>query len=82
MAKINFSTIIIPVAKAKGLSFSRLARKVDVGEKHLYSIASGRHAPRVTLAMQIANELGLTVNELFFLWPNGDQPIETLKKAS
>lgn len=74
MSKENFSTDIQKFTKVKGLSMAQLAREVNIGEKHLYNIAFGRHAPGITLAIRIARVLGLSVEEVFILEDNnGDK---------
>ncbi|HMM11172.1 MAG TPA: helix-turn-helix transcriptional regulator [Bacteroidales bacterium] len=51
---------------AVSLTQEELARRVGVSRQAINHIENGKYLPSVALAMKIAKELGMRVEELFF----------------
>jgi putative transcriptional regulator len=51
---------------AAGLTQEQLADKVGVRRETIVFMEAGRYAPSLKLAMDVARELGTTVEETFF----------------
>ncbi len=63
------------VRKSRGVSASDLARRVNVSRQTIYAIESGAYVPNTEVALHMARELEVTVDELFSL--HGDAPRAT-----
>ena len=50
---------------AAGLTQEQLAQKLKVSRQTLIAIESGKYSPSLEFAFQLANELGVEVQELF-----------------
>ncbi|MCK7592866.1 helix-turn-helix transcriptional regulator [Pseudomarimonas salicorniae] len=55
------------------LSQEALARRVGVTRQTIIAIEGGRYAPSLELAMRLAREFGLGVDEVFFWNESPDQ---------
>jgi putative molybdopterin biosynthesis protein len=53
--------------KSRGLGASDLARRVDVSRQTIYAIETGAYVPNTEVALKLARELDVTVDELFSL---------------
>lgn len=53
----------------KGLSRAELAKLVEVNPQTIGFLERGTYSPSVELALKLARELGVTVDELFSLEP-------------
>ena len=49
----------------KGLTQEELANKINISRAYLSHIESGNHGPSLKVAVKIAKELGMKVEELF-----------------
>jgi transcriptional regulator with XRE-family HTH domain len=54
---------LLSVAQAKGLSFRRLSKRLDIHYTELSHIAAGRRVPSLRRAHQIAKALHLSLDE-------------------
>src|SRR6202035_2094268 len=60
--------------KSRGVGASDLARRVNVSRQTIYAIEAGTYVPNTEVALNLARELEVTVDELFSL-----QAAENLK---
>jgi molybdate-binding protein/DNA-binding XRE family transcriptional regulator len=59
--------------KSRGLGASDLARRVSISRQTIYAIEAGTYVPNTEVALHLARELEVTVDELFTL-QQGTQP--------
>lgn len=57
---------IVAWHEGRGGSYRELAQAVDGSESHLRALATGENAPSLNLAMRLAVELGVRVEDLDF----------------
>jgi putative molybdopterin biosynthesis protein len=55
------------IRKSRGIGASDLARRVSVSRQTIYAIEAGTYVPNTELALHMARELEVTVDELFSL---------------
>ena len=55
------------VRKGRGIGAAELARRVHVSRQTIYAIEAGTYVPNTSVALLLARELGVTVDELFSL---------------
>ena len=55
------------VCKSRGVGSSDLARRVNVSRQTIYAIETGSYVPNTEVALSLARELEVTVDELFSL---------------
>jgi putative molybdopterin biosynthesis protein len=60
------------IRKSRGVGASDLARRVHVSRQTIYAIEAGTYVPNTEVALNLARELEVTVDELFSL-PDGSQ---------
>ena len=61
------------IRKGRGIGASDLAKRVNVSRQTIYAIEAGTYVPNTELALHLARELEVTVDELFSLGA-GSQP--------
>lgn len=61
------------IRKSRGVGTSDLARRVQVSRQTIYAIEAGTYVPNTEVALHLARELEVTVDELFSL-KDGTQP--------
>ncbi|MBZ5594272.1 MAG: helix-turn-helix domain-containing protein [Acidobacteriia bacterium] len=66
------------VRKSRGIGASELARRVHVSRQTIYAIEAGTYVPNTEVALNLARELEVTVDELFSLQPGSQQSPESL----
>jgi molybdate-binding protein/DNA-binding XRE family transcriptional regulator len=66
------------IRKSRGVGASELARRVDVSRQTIYSIEAGTYVPNTEVALNLARQLEVTVDELFSLHEAAEKPTETL----
>jgi molybdate-binding protein/DNA-binding XRE family transcriptional regulator len=66
------------IRKKRGVGASELARRVNVSRQTIYAIETGTYVPNTEVALHLARELEVTVDELFSLSPGTLQPSERL----
>jgi molybdate-binding protein/DNA-binding XRE family transcriptional regulator len=66
------------IRKKRGVGASELARRVSVSRQTIYAIEAGTYVPNTEVALHLARELEVTVDELFSLSPGTLQPSEPL----
>jgi molybdate-binding protein/DNA-binding XRE family transcriptional regulator len=58
---------LAPLRKSRGIGASDLARRVRVSRQTIYAIEAGTYVPNTEVALNLARELEVTVDELFSL---------------
>ena len=66
------------IRKSRGVGASDLARRVHVSRQTIYSIESGNFVPNTEVALLIARELEVPLDELFTLQAGSDKSPESL----
>ena len=61
------------IRKSRGVGASDLARRVNVSRQTIYAIEAGTYVPNTEVALNLARELEVTVDELFSLQTSGSQ---------
>jgi len=66
------------IRKSRGVGASDLARRVHVSRQTIYAIELGTYVPNTEVALNLAKELEVTVDELFLLQEGPQKPPESL----
>ncbi len=66
------------VRKSRGVGASELARRVHVSRQTIYAIEAGTYVPNTEVALHLARELEVTVDELFSLDTGGPPAHESI----
>jgi molybdate-binding protein/DNA-binding XRE family transcriptional regulator len=67
MAKTRVQSRLAEIRKSRGVGASDLARRVRVSRQTIYAIEAGTYVPNTEVALNLARELEVTVDELFLL---------------
>ena len=67
MSKTTIENRLAQIRKSRGIGASDLARRVSVSRQTIYAIEAGTYVPNTELALHMARELEVTVDELFSL---------------
>jgi putative molybdopterin biosynthesis protein len=65
--KTQVENRLAQLRKSRGIGASDLARRVGVSRQTIYAIEAGTYVPNTEVALQLARELEVTVDELFAL---------------
>ena len=66
------------IRKSRGVGASDLARRVNVSRQTIYAIEAGTYVPNTEVALRLARELEVTVDELFSLQQGSQKAPESL----
>jgi putative molybdopterin biosynthesis protein len=66
------------IRKSRGVGASDLARRVQVSRQTIYAIEAGTYVPNTEVALHLARELEVTVDELFVLQQGSQRLPESL----
>jgi molybdate-binding protein/DNA-binding XRE family transcriptional regulator len=66
------------IRKSRGIGASDLARRVNVSRQTIYAIEAGTYVPNTEVALHLARELEVGVDELFTLGANSQKVPESL----
>lgn len=66
------------IRKSRGVGATDLARRVHVSRQTIYAIEAGTYVPNTEVALNLARELDVTVEELFSLQEASEDPHESL----
>lgn len=69
---------VAEIRKSRGVAAADLARSVAVSRQTIYAIEAGTYVPNTAVALSLARELEVTVEELFALQERVDDPAESL----
>jgi molybdate-binding protein/DNA-binding XRE family transcriptional regulator len=78
MAKTRVQNRLAEIRKSRGVGASDLARRVRVSRQTIYAIEIGTYVPNTEVALNLARELEVTVDELFSLQDGARKPAESL----
>jgi molybdate-binding protein/DNA-binding XRE family transcriptional regulator len=78
MEKTRVHSRLADVRKSRGVGASELARRVRVSRQTIYAIEAGTYVPNTEVALNLARELEVTVDELFLLQEAAPAPPESL----
>lgn len=67
MVKMRVSNCLAQVRKSRGVGASDLARRVNVSRQTIYAIEAGTYVPNTEVALNLARQLEVPVDELFSL---------------
>ena len=67
MQKTRVQSRLAEIRKSRGVGASDLARRVRVSRQTIYAIEAGTYVPNTEVALNLARELEVTVDELFLL---------------
>ena len=62
------------IRKGRGIGAADLARRVNVSRQTIYAIEAGDYVPNTEVALRLAQELEVTVDELFTLQESSQKP--------
>ena len=65
--KSRVQSRLAEIRKSRGMGASDLARRVNVSRQTIYAIEAGTYVPNTEVALNLARELEVTVDELFSL---------------
>jgi molybdate-binding protein/DNA-binding XRE family transcriptional regulator len=72
-AKPRVENRLAQIRKSRGIAAADLAKLVNVSRQTIYAIEAGTYVPNTEIALHLASQLEVTVDELFTLQP-GSQP--------
>src|SRR5439155_10457125 len=78
MAKTRVENRLGEIRKSRGVGASDLARRVHVSRQTIYAIEAGTYVPNTEVALNLARELEVTVDELFLLQEVSQKSPESL----
>jgi DNA-binding XRE family transcriptional regulator len=78
MPKTHVQNRLAEIRKSRGVGASDLARRVRVSRQTIYAIEIGTYVPNTEVALNLARELEVTVDELFSLQDGARKPAESL----
>jgi molybdate-binding protein/DNA-binding XRE family transcriptional regulator len=67
LPKITIENRLAQIRKSRGVGASDLAKRVNVSRQTIYAIEAGAYVPNTELALHMARELEVTVDDLFSL---------------
>src|SRR5712692_2819111 len=76
--KTRVENRLAQIRKSRGLGASDLAQRVHVSRQTIYAIEAGTYVPNTEVALNLARELEVTVDELFSLHAGSHQSPESL----
>src|ERR1700736_3508333 len=78
MVKTRVQSRLGEIRKSRGVGASDLARRVRVSRQTIYAIEAGTYVPNTEVALNLARELEVTVDEIFLLQDGLPKPPESL----
>src|SRR5947208_5501362 len=78
MEKTRVHSRLAEIRKSRGVGVSDLARRVRVSRQTIYAIEAGTYVPNTEVALNLARELEVTVDELFSLQEASQKSPESL----
>src|ERR1700756_2108409 len=75
--KTNVKNQVAEIRKSRGIGASELSRRVNVSRQTIYAIEAGTYVPNTEVALRLAQELEVTVDELFTLEKDGQKAPES-----
>src|SRR5665213_3316697 len=78
MEKTRVQSRLAEIRKSRGVGASDLARRVRVSRQTIYAIEAGTYVPNTEVALNLARELEVAVDELFSLQSGSQKSPESL----
>ncbi len=78
LSKTSIETRLSQIRKSRGIGAADLARRVNVSRQTIYAIEAGTYVPNTEVALHLAQELEVTVDELFSLRSNAQRSPESV----
>jgi putative molybdopterin biosynthesis protein len=78
MAKTQVKNRLAEIRKGRGVGAADLAARVRVSRQTIYAIEAGTYVPNTEVALNLARELEVTVEELFSLQQRSGDAAEPL----
>jgi len=78
LAQVGIENRLAQIRKSRGVGASDLARRVNVSRQTIYAIEAGTYVPNTKVALHMARELEVSVDELFSLSPGAGNSPESL----
>src|SRR5215467_12382037 len=78
MVKTAVKNQLAETRRSRGIGASDLARRINVSRQTIYAIEAGSYVPNTEVALHLAQELEVTVDELFTLGQDLQRPPESL----
>ena len=69
------------IRKRRGMAAADLAQRIGVSRQTIYAIEAGTYVPNTEVALNLARVLEVTVDELFSLRADSDEPLESTPAA-
>jgi putative molybdopterin biosynthesis protein len=79
MVKKRVNNRLAEIRKTRGVSAADLAGRVHVSRQTIYAIEAGTYVPNTEVALDLARELEVTVEELFSLQEGSEETHRTLE---
>ena len=76
--KTRVKNRLAEIRKSRGIGASDLARRVEVSRQTIYAIEAGTYVPNTEVALHLARELEVSVDELFSLQSSSSKPSDLL----
>src|ERR1035441_8701934 len=76
--KTRVENRLAQIRKSRGIGAADLARRVNVSRQTIYAIEAGTYVPNTEVALRLARELEVTVDDLFALQRGAQTPPESL----
>src|SRR5262249_38966617 len=67
LVKVTVTNQLAEIRKSRGIGAGELARRIKVSRQTVYAIEAGTYVPNTELALRLARELEITVDDLFAL---------------
>ncbi len=77
--KTQVANRLAEIRKSRGIAAAELARRVNISRQTVYAIEAGTYVPNTEVALNLARELEVTVDDLFSLQAAPANPPELLK---
>jgi putative molybdopterin biosynthesis protein len=76
--KVRVANRLAQARKGRGVAASELARRVNISRQTIYAIEAGTYVPNTEVALNLARQLELSVDELFSLQEEAGADAETI----
>ncbi len=76
--KTQIKTELAEIRKSRGIGASELARRVNVTRQTIYAIEAGTYVPNTEVALRLAQELEVRVDDLFTLQESSEKQAASL----
>jgi len=78
LSKASIENRLAQIRKSRGIGAADLARRVNVSRQTIYAIEAGTYVPNTEVALHLAQELEVTISELFSLRSSNQRSAESV----